>query len=465
MLVSSIQSMLRVRTACLALAGICVVGSSSALHSMDGHEPGADPAYSSPKSEAIAPTYGPPSDDTASPRPESPIAIPQPLDRAASLAAETHPVVDGAAAEAAALAAEYRGARWGRYPRLSVEALAATVGSSISDQDGLAFNASVEQPLWAGGRISGEIDRARASLRAGESRVGAAQQQIVIAVIDAYYDYVVANQRLGVLQDSLAQHRRLLDSIGRRVDQEVSPLADLTLGRSRTAQVELDLAVTEEGRANAALRLRELTGGAEIEPVLPLPSGPDTLPPEELAVTDAISCDPGLAALTSQITAAEAQSDVARAQLLPQLLLQLSQNEITGARAAVVLRMQLGNGGSQVAAIQSSDARVRGSLAQYGEGVRQLREQLRGDYILVRASRARSAAGTEAADAADQIVASYQRQFIAGRRSWLDVMNAVREAASARLSEGDARVMAAMGTARILARTCRWQPGGAGPQS
>lgn len=82
--------------------------------------------------------------------------------------------------------------------------------------------------------------------------------------------------------------------------------------------------------------------------------------------------------------------------------------------------------------------------------------------MLVRAAERRIASGVIAADAADEIIASYQRQFIAGRRSWLDVMNATREAANARLSESDARVGAAAAIARIMALSCRWQPDDAG---
>jgi adhesin transport system outer membrane protein len=403
-------------------------------------------------------TYGPPAVDAGPARPTTPVAIPLSLDLAAALAAKTHPLVDAAEAEANALAAEYRGAKRGRYPSLSVEALAATSGSTFADQDGLALNAAIEQPIWAGGRISGEIVRARASLRAGENRVDEAQRQIVVSVVRAYYDFVQADERLSVLNDSLRQHNELLASIGRRVDQEVSPRIDITLGRSRTAQVELDLASTQELLEIARLRLIELTGGLDVQPTLPPPSVVEILPPEDVALAEAMGCDPSLAVLTGLIAASEAQRDIAKAQLLPQVLLQLSQNEITGARAAVVLRMQLANGASEFTNVESSDARIKRALADYGEAQRRQREELRREYILVRASSARIEVSALSADAADQIIASYKRQFIAGRRSWLDVMNAVREAASARLSESDARVMAAMGTARILALTCRWQP-------
>ncbi len=404
--------------------------------------------------------YGPPAGPSV-PRdaPLAPPAIPGSLDMAAAIAAHNHPLVSAARAEARALDAELEGAKWQRFPSLTVEGLAATRGSSIADQDGIAANAVIEQPVWSGGRIGSEIDRARSARAAGFNRIGEAQRDIILEVTQAYYDFVLADERFKVLSQSLAEHRELIGAIGRRVDQEVSPRADLILGQSRTAQVELDLAGAGELRDSAMLRLEQLTGGAQIAPMLP-PSGMvEMLPPEQLALGEALTCSPSLGALTDQIAAAEAQKGSARAALFPQVLLQLSQNEITGTRAAVVLRAQTGNGLSAFSAIDSSDARIQRAIAEFGEAERRLREALRREYVQVRAAQARISAGVLASDASAQIIESYQRQFIAGRRSWLDVMNAVREAANARLSESDARVASAVGAARILALSCRWQPG------
>ena len=413
---------------------------------------------SAQQSGAAAEPYGPPAVDLDPARPPAPPAIPEPLDRAAALAAATHPLVAAAEAEERALEAEYRGARWLRYPSLSVEMLAATRGSSFADTDGLAANVALEQPIWAGGRIGAEIERARATLAAGGEFIDESQREIILQVTGAYYDYVLASERLGVLSDSLQEHQTLIASIERRVEQEVSPQADLTLGRSRTAQVELDLAGAQELRESAVARLLQLTGGVPVQPTMPPAGVAESLPPQEQALAEALACSPSLQALSDLVDVAEAQRRIARGQLFPQLLLQLSQNEITGARAAVVLRAQTGNGLSRLTAIDSAGARIERALAEFNEAERRLREQLQRDYVLVEAAQRRIASGVLAADTAAQIIASYQRQFIAGRRSWLDVMNAVREAASARLSENEARVAAAAGTARILALSCRWEP-------
>lgn len=447
---------MRKRVHFIGIAALLGLGSTALAQ--DVQEAPAAPAASVASVEEI---YGPPPSDAELARAPAPPAIPDPLDLAAALASRTHPLVDAAQAEIEAREAEYRGARWQHFPNLSVEALAATRGSSFADRDGLAVNAVIEQPLWSGGRIEGQIDRAGANLRAGEARLDEAEQDLVLRVVQAYYDYVLASERQTVLDASLADHTTLLEAISRRVDREVSPEADLTLGRSRTAQVEFELSTSNEAVDSARLRLRELTGGVEVDPILPPPGVAATLPPEDVALAEALACSPGLQALNDLIDVAEADRSLAKAQLWPQLLLQLSQNEITGARAALVLRAQTGNGLSLLTAIDASDARVRRALADFGELERRLREALRRDYVLVAAAQKRIDSGVIAADAAAEIIASYQRQFIAGRRSWLDVMNAVRESANARLSESNARVTAAAATARILSLSCRWQPEGA----
>ncbi len=402
--------------------------------------------------------YGPPAVDAVPPNLPPPATIPAELDRAATLAVTTHPIVNAAEAESEALDAELRGARWLRYPNLGVEALAATRGSNFADRDGLTANIVAEQPLWSGGRIDGEIESAAATARAGRQRIGEASRQITIDVITAYYQQVLGEERIGVLNDSLEQHRVLVGSIERRVAQEVSPQVDLTLARSRVAQIELELAAAEELQARSRARLLQLTGGVPVAPVLPPPVATEALPPLDQAVGDGLQCSPTLQALLSQVDAAEARRRVARGELLPQVLIQLSQNELIGARAALVVRADTGSGLSRLAAIDSAEARIARAFAEFGEAERNLREQLQTDYVQLRAAQDRIASGSFAADTAADLIESYQRQFIAGRRSWLDVMNATREAASARLSESEARVTAAAAAARILALSCRWGP-------
>jgi adhesin transport system outer membrane protein len=184
------------------------------------------------------------------------------------------------------------------------------------------------------------------------------------------------------------------------------------------------------------------------------------VPPEPLALEELSACAPALGRLRSQMAAAEAELRGARGALAPQVLLQLSQSELTGARAALVLRAQSGAGLSRLAAIDRAAARLEQASAALDAAEREARARLASEYVALRANRTQAEAGSEASLAAAELLASYQRQFVAGRRSWLDVMNAAREVVSARITESDARVDAAANAVRILALSCRWRPGG-----
>jgi len=63
-----------------------------------------------------------------------------------------------------------------------------------------------------------------------------------------------------------------------------------------------------------------------------------------------------------------------------------------------------------------------------------------------------------AAGSAQRVMESYMRQFTSGRRTWLDVMNAVREANSAEIDVLEARISAQASLARLLLLSGQWVP-------
>jgi adhesin transport system outer membrane protein len=408
--------------------------------------------------EAYGPAASPETGEA--PAQEAPAGLPPTLAALADRALSDNPQVLASRAALAVSQAELDAAKWQRYPSLSAEALLATGGSNAADIDGLALNVALEQPLWAGGTIRNRIAAAEGLRDAGMEGLRESRLGILSGIIEAWFGVVRADERARALETGIADHRALVASIERRVAQEVSPLADLTLARSRTTQLEIELAAVREAGANALVRLGELVGEVPDPPAMPDAAIFDAVPPEPVAMDEMTGCAPALGRLRGQIASAEADVKSARGALYPQLLLQLSQNELTGARAALVLRAQTGNGLSRFSAIDRAKARVDQSLAQLGAADREIRARMSNEYVSLRSNRAQAEAGTDATLAAADLQASYQRQFVAGRRSWLDVLNAARELVSARISESDARVNAAANATRILALSCRWRPAG-----
>ena len=409
---------------------------------------------------ASAQTYGPEDIEPVSNVGREIEGLPNPLVDAAAKAVSQNPQVLAQLAEVAALESELSAAKWQRAPNLSAEVLATTGGSSIADQDGLAFNVALEQPIWAGGGIGAGVDAARAGRNVGESALRQIRYDIVVGIASAYFEALAASGRAKALEAGLADMATLVASIERRVEREVSPAADLVLARSRVTQLEVDLASAREQGENALLRLQELVGDRVLPPAMPDVDLAMDVPIEALALDEIMSCSPALERSQREVDLASARADVTKSALWPQLLVQLSQNELTGARAALVLRWQSGNGLSQFAANDAAKARVDRAIALLGQADQEARRRISAEYVLLRSSQRRAEAGLLAVEAADALQASYQRQFVAGRRSWLDVLNAAREKTFAAVSYETARVSAQGAATRILALTCRWSPQG-----
>lgn len=412
---------------------------------------------------AMAQTYGPAAPEgLASPtRPAGPppAAISPELGALAAKAAGTHPLVEAARANVRAAGGDVRAAKWQRGPSFSVEALTFEGGAPVVRGDNFSANLVVDQPIWQGGRIGGTIDRAKAVRRYSEAQADETMFDIELRVTNAYYDTVRATRRAMILERGLTEHRMLVDSISRRVQQEVSPRVDLELARSRTAQLDEQLATAQAQRAASLQRLRELIGDPSYTlAAIPFYDPNAHHPNSATATEEATTCSPTRKRAQAEALVARADAKLAAAQYMPRVSAVFSSNEVTGERVGVVVRAGTNGGLSQFEAASAARLRRQAAELQVGAAERDTRDLINADIAENDAARQRIASSGEAATASRAVTDSYQRQFVVGRRSWLDVMNAALETTQAELSADDAEVTAMASAARLSLRTCRWQP-------
>lgn len=409
------------------------------------------PDFAFAQSEA-APFYGPPSAEEE--RAEGlPWFDPQ-LEELADRAVSGHPSIAAAKANARAAGADLRASRWQRFPSLGVEGL--ILGQRT---DRAQATVTVEQPLWTGGRIKGSISRARAAEQAALAGYEQAVLDIALQVAGAYYEYFRATQRRAILDNSLEQHQRLLGSMERRVAQEVSPRSDLELVRARTAQVSQQINLTVAQQQSAAQRLRELVGDPFYTVASPYREAAD-LPKidRDALVAAGLNFDPGLRRVRLEAEVADADARIARAQTLPQLNAQYGYGEFNGHQVGLAVRMQMDGGLSRFAVADAARLRQVSSEARIGTAERELRDILVIDHVEYESASARAETTRFSADASQRVTESYMRQFTSGRRTWLDVMNAVRESTTAQIDALDAQVNMLVYLSRLMMRTGQWQP-------
>jgi adhesin transport system outer membrane protein len=407
-----------------------------------------------------AQTYGPAADPAQRAGAEAaPPGIPPELAAIAARAVESNPEMRAARLNNRAAATDIRAAKWQRGPSVSVGAFGFAGGTQIVRDENVTANVTVDQPIYQGGRISGVIDRARASERQSLAIIDETAQDVALRVANAYYSYVGAVRRVAALDAGLAEHRSLVASIERRVEQDVSPQVDLELGRSRTAQLQQQQ-LAAKAQAEASLQqLRVLLGDPSFTPDAAPRYDPAVHHPDPAgAVEQATTCSPTRKRLQAEAQVARADQKLARSQYLPRLSAQFSSNEVTGERVGLSLSTTLNGGLAPIEGERAARERRQAAEARVGAADQDVQTQLAADFAENASARERVTASRTAAGAARGVTDSYQRLFVVGRRSWLDVMNAALEVTQADLAVQDAETSAMASAARIQLRTCRWQP-------
>src|SRR2546421_12927067 len=144
-----------------------------------------------------------------------------------------------AAHEVTAAGFERDAAEWGRFPTLSVDAGAAQSSRSIAPTS----TVRIEQPLWAGGRIDGQIDSARAQVSAAERAEAESRRRLAEETAVAYVGWLDAAARVEIARESAGALLDLLKYVRRRETEGLASLADVAIGKARHSSA---LALVEE---------------------------------------------------------------------------------------------------------------------------------------------------------------------------------------------------------------------------
>lgn len=363
-------------------------------------------------------------------------------------ATDSHPLITGKRSAQEAARAEKSGAEWARYPTPSLEATSRNVNGS----SGVA---RLEQPLYNGGRISASIDAAGSRLDAAGASIEETRVDLRLRVIAAMVEAVRQKARLQQADASVAEHRRLLDMIGRRVSREVSSAVDQSLAQARLYQAINDQSQVAQGYRVALTQLSQLAGRpvADVNPESITQAGTPTS--MEAARELAKSYSPVLQRLGFEEAAANSDIGVRKGALFPQLAFRLERalGGTSESRALVVLQAQPGAGLSAQSGVDAAVAR-RESVRQAREAaLREIDERIALDWHEWQAAKVRLDNALLARQMSGDVFASYTRQYVIGRKSWLDVLNAVRESTQADFAVEDARAQALGASLRLRAQT------------
>lgn len=348
-------------------------------------------------------------------------------DKALEYAVKGHPSVLGALQRLYASNFDLDATEYQRFPALVID-FGRIAGNNVGNQ----ASVSLTQPLYAFGRIDASIAAAEYRMSAATVAVDESKVDLVDRVLQAFFDVNKTRELVDVQQQFVIQHKELRDTVQRRFDGEVASQSDLLLAQTRLDQAENQLAVYQSQFEKSAATLRSLIKVNSLAYQTPEAMIPGVTSEEELQ-TMATKFSPLIKRLTAEQSALEQDARIASAATKPQLVLRAERIEsnvptqFTDNRVITALQYQPGAGFSANSIAAAAQSRAVAAQMDIQAAQLQLAERCATLYndMLINLSQEKNL--SKVLDANQEFFESMLRQFQAGKRSWLDVLNSVRE--------------------------------------
>jgi outer membrane protein len=355
--------------------------------------------------------------------------------------------IGAAGAELEAAEARERQARAALLPAIRAQASATRLGNDIGEveidlpgleeplrifpitRDRYLLEGSVEQILFAGGRLRRELEAAGAGVEAVALEGDQEAAQVAFEARRAYWSLHQALALREAVAASVALVEEHLRAVGRRVDEGTALTSELLAARTRRSEVRLEAVEADNAVRVARLELNRRLG-------LPLDAEVVTAPELEggalgeapgVTAADPVTT-PGLEALEAQARALELQARAAEGARWPQVslfgrylyarpnpFLVLEQEEFQGIwEVGLTAQWSLWEGGRRRARISETQARAEAAglrLVELREGHQV--EVARLELEARRAVEARAVA-RETVAAAEEALRVARRQFAEG---------------------------------------------------
>lgn len=379
---------------------------------------------------------------------------------------EGHPTVRSQAALVQASYAEVRNAQWQYFPTpsLSLEQVRANSDdTAYNSKDGRVLTLRLQQPLWTWGRLDAGVARARAGVELAQAQAQEARQQLALRTVNAWGEWKSGEQKLLALRESVRTHENLLALIRRRIDTGLSAQADDVLAQGRLEQAQADAALALSQLESAQARLDQLTGRKLSNKFLESLEVPAREPPDSLAAILQTAWKNSPQALRLQTQAQQQSLDIEmrKAQLKPEIYLRAEHQQgsfaafslSSASRLFIGMNTTTGPGLAAMSGIDAAYARLDALLAEAESGQRNLEELIEIDYVALRNLHQRRASLSASLRSTQAMVDSWDRQFMAGRKSWIELMNAARELAQAQTAAAEVEAAYIVSSWRLALNT------------
>ena len=361
-----------------------------------------------------------------------------------STALMSHPSIASQKAQMQAAEIGIETAKWQYFPTpaVSTERANAASGDPFYGGDKNVTTVRLQQPLWTNGRLTAGKEKAQASLAYETADLNETSLQISLKVAQAYADFLASHWRMQSTEQSLATHQKLREQVQRRMELGVQSDADLQLAQTRLDSVRSDLSAARARVETYAVRLKQLIGQPiNLGELLANLSSPLALSvSQDMALEAALAINPTIQKARAQSQIQDAMVEENRSALLPDVYVRAERQfgafsiQTSSAfqdRIFVGLSTQLGAGLTVLSNVKSAQARSLAAKEEVQTQTLSISEQVLTDYAQVTRLAEQTQALASALTSQEQVMLSHDRQFLAGRKSWTEVLNTARELSQA----------------------------------
>ena len=365
------------------------------------------------------------------------------LREAVQQAVLTNPKIDAAQANRRANEYSFKQAKGRFLPELELNADIGRqkidrpegLGPDVNDQwqDRRQATISIRQVLFDGWDRANDIYRSQAGISAASFRVLVRSEAVGLNSVEAYIDVIRHRDLLGLAQDNLKRHQALLGIIQERYDGGRAPIGDLQQTIERVEAAKALVAQIKVASETARAKYKNAVG---VPPsALKSVSYATGIPKSVADVTNrAVRNNPRVKEAVAETEVSYFNKEQFRSTLFPQVYLEGSATrgedlEGTPGRndeleARVVLRWKLFDGGVRRNRTAELGERYSEKIAEQMILVRELTQEVEIAWARLVDGRAEVQAVQREVAQNTKVVASYQDEYNANKRSLLDVLDA-----------------------------------------
>ena len=352
---------------------------------------------------------------------------------------QSHPLLAAARLEAQAGKIDVTAVERQRWPTLSA-VLESNTGNTTSQP---SRSLRVQQIIWDGGLNASRVTEAENQVLISQFKVQLQQRQLFLQITNAWQTMRAAHARVQVAQKTMARLNGFKAQMQRRVDAQASSSIDLVLASSRELQTQVELDAAQRNLKVALLKLEQLSGEVHLRERLPTLAPFSSLPNaapflqqlQQADWVDLATRSPSVQIAKGDVVSAQNRLRTKEAEKWPQLYVRVDKpmgnanNINTSTVAFAGLSYTPGAGFANVVEAEALTKRIAKSDQAVEAAMKDIQETLQNDREEFLNAYAQISALEKSVAGSDMVLASFERQFQANRKTWLDLLNQVRELA------------------------------------